>query len=123
MTTASGSSHLELIARLEARRTELSARLERISADRRRSRTPLDPDFAEQAVERENDEVLDALDAAEREELAAIENVFRRIDAGCFGICDECGEAIDPLRLDVVPAAERCLPCEEAREQSSANAR
>ena len=100
MTTAKGELHSELVARLEIRRAELSARLARVSADRRRSEAPLDPDFEEQAVERENDEVLDALDVAERRELDSIEKVFRRLDEGCFGICDECGEGIDPRRLD-----------------------
>ena len=119
MTTNPDGAVLELVERLKARHAELSARLRRVSADRSRRGRPLDPDFAEQAVERENDEVLDALDQVERGELEAIAAALRRIDAGCFGICDDCGDVIDPLRLEAQPAAECCLRCAEAREWKS----
>lgn len=120
MTVADRDQQQVWIERLEARQAELVERLGRVQADRRRSRGPLDPDFEEQVVERENDEVLDGLDELERRELRSIEAALERIEADCFGICDDCGEMIDPMRLDVQPAAERCLPCEEARERRAA---
>jgi len=109
-------AHFELIERLRRRRAEILERLERVRTDRRRAKAPLDPDFEEQAVELENDEVLDVLDDVERRELEAIEAALRRIDAGSFGICDDCGEAIEPRRLEVHPEASRCIACEQARE-------
>jgi RNA polymerase-binding transcription factor DksA len=110
------TTDIELIERLRARERELAARLERVKRDRRRSRGALDPDFAEQAVERQNDEVLDGLDVVEQRELVATRSALRRIDAGCFGICDECGGDVDPLRLEADPSVECCVRCAEARE-------
>lgn len=31
--------------------------------------------------------------------------------------CAECGDAIDPRRLEAVPGAQRCVDCESWREQ------
>jgi DnaK suppressor protein len=114
--TAVDDGYAELRKRLSAKETELSARLERVKSERRRSRGPLDPDSGERAVERENDEVLDALDRIERGELDTTRAALRRIDAGGFGICDECGGDVDPLRLEADPSVERCIRCAESRE-------
>jgi len=105
-----------IIDQLRSRNRELGERLARVEADRRKAGGPLDPDFAEQAVERENDEVLDALVAAERGELARIGRALERIEADCFGICDDCGDEVDPGRLEALPEAALCLPCAEASE-------
>lgn len=107
---------LLVIERLRERRGVLEGRLGRVRADRRHEQGSLSADFEEQAVERENDEVLDGLDALEGRELEKIVLAMRRVDSGCFGICDDCGTDIDPLRLDAEPAAERCLSCAEAFE-------
>lgn len=106
------------IARLRKRRGKLERRLGRVESDRRHAKEPLSADFEEQAVERENDEVLDGLDALERRELDKIDLAMRRVDSGCFGICDDCGEDIDPLRLEAEPAAARCIACAKALEAS-----
>ncbi|MFQ5470168.1 MAG: TraR/DksA family transcriptional regulator, partial [Gammaproteobacteria bacterium] len=61
----------EYRATLEAKKEELSERLSQIEKDVRHIEKPLERDFEEQAVERQNDEVLDALDATTREEIEA----------------------------------------------------
>ena len=38
----------------------------------------------------------------------------RRAD---IGICEACGDAIEPERLAVQPTARRCLCCQESRER------
>ena len=111
MSTTSATTHQLLVERLRARRAELEARLSKVTADRQKARGPLDPDFEEQAVERENDEVLDALDTAERKELSEISLALGRIDAGCFGICDDCGGRIPLTRLRALPGTTRCTAC------------
>ena len=45
--------------------------------------------------------------------LAMIEGALRRIDAGEYGDCSVCGEAIDPRRLAFDPATTRCIGCAE----------
>lgn len=44
-------------------------------------------------------------------ELRRIEAALGRLEAGEYGYCVECGEAIEPRRLDVDPAAPRCSGC------------
>jgi RNA polymerase-binding transcription factor DksA len=105
-----------VIQQLIEREAELTKRLEKIGADRRHANKPLEADWDDRAIELENDEVLDALDEREREELTAIRAALHRVDAGCYGICDDCGQDIDPLRLEALPSAERCIACEEAAE-------
>jgi DnaK suppressor protein len=48
--------------------------------------------------------------------LAAIADALRRLDAGRYGDCTECGESIPEARLRAVPFAVRCQSCEHERE-------
>jgi DnaK suppressor protein len=79
----------------------------------RRKDEPLDADFAEQAVERENDEVLDALDHSIRAEMAQIQTTLQRLEAGEYGICESCKKKIPLKRLAALPHASRCVACAE----------
>lgn len=90
---------------------ELDDRLGKISDDVKHTEQPLDPDFSEQAVEVENDEVLDALGNAARTEVEKIKQAISRIDAGTYGICLVCGEPIKKERLAAVPYANHCVHC------------
>ncbi len=99
------------------RRDELWARLDKIKSDVTRSAGPLSPDFAEQAVQRENDEVLDALGVAAGEELARIREALGRIESEDYGVCTECGESIPVERLAVLPYSEFCIACAEKLDQ------
>ena len=111
--------HEELEATLRAQRTEWASRLDRIGGDRRRQNAPLDPDFAEQAVQRENDETLDQLDAQGQKEIAAIDAALSRIAKGEFGSCLHCGEKIPVERLRAQPTASSCIPCARKAEVSA----
>lgn len=108
----------ELESQLRDTRDHWQRRLQAIQADRRREHGPLNPDFAEQAVERENDATLDALDARGRQELEAVDAALGRLTAGNFGLCTSCGEAIDPERLRARPTASRCFDCANAQSAS-----
>ncbi|WP_170940702.1 TraR/DksA C4-type zinc finger protein [Pseudoalteromonas sp. NBT06-2] len=70
-----------------------------------------DADWSEQAGERENDEVLNALESEAKIEIQQLSNAITRIEAGQYGICTSCGEAIAPQRLAVQPAALKCIQC------------
>lgn len=97
--------------RLLERRAELQRRVRRITDDVRHTSGPLSSDFAEQAVERENEEVLDALGEAGRVELRQISAALQRIESGEYGVCVACGEPIPPKRLEVLPFSDRCVGC------------
>jgi RNA polymerase-binding transcription factor DksA len=106
--------HDQARTKLLGARDEWRRRLTAIQADRRRENAPLEADFEEQAVQRENDATLDALDAQGRREFEAIESALQRLDLGTFGRCARCAEAISPERLLAQPIAVTCIAC--ARE-------
>ena len=97
--------------RLLESQAEWNRRLSAIGADRRHAKVPLDPDFEEQAVQRENDSTLDALDGRGRAALVAIRAALSRIEAGNYGWCVACGSPIAEARLRAEPEADRCIAC------------
>jgi len=48
------------------------------------------------------------------ERLRDVRAALLRMDAGTFGICAGCEEAISPKRLAAIPWASRCIVCQEA---------
>jgi DnaK suppressor protein len=46
-----------------------------------------------------------------------IESAMAALEAGEYGICEDCGEDIAPRRLEAAPWARRCVACEEQRER------
>ena len=105
--------HLHIREKLLKRRDELNRRIHEITDNVRHTDGPLPSDFSEQAVEREEEEVLDALGEAGRRELSQINRTLARIDAGEYGICAECGVEIPEARLEVLPHSEFCVSCAE----------
>jgi RNA polymerase-binding transcription factor DksA len=97
--------------RLLSRREELAQRAADAGADLRREHEPLSADFSEQAVQRENDDVLRGLGDAARGELASINRALARIASGDYLSCAACGADIDTRRLEAVPYADRCAAC------------
>lgn len=41
----------------------------------------------------------------------SITHALRLAEAGNYGICERCGKAIDPARLEALPDATMCLKC------------
>ncbi len=68
-------------------------------------------DFAEQAVERQNDDVLRALLHEAETGLRQVLQARERLAQGSYGECLGCGEPIETQRLQALPAAEFCLAC------------
>ena len=83
---------------LEAKKEELTIRLDRIHANLRRG---YEADSKERAKQLEDNEVVDALGNEAREELAKISAAMQRLDAGDYGLCVECGLEIEPGRKNV----------------------
>lgn len=67
-----------------------------------------DPDGATLAWEREH---VAALLTGAREHLARIQAALTRLDEGRYGLCETCGQPIDPARLAARPATPSCLNC------------
>ncbi len=103
----------EIRVELLNRRSELESRLGSIKKD---ISQPLDHDFAEQAVELENGEVLEALGCEAEIEINKINSALIRMDEGTYGECIDCGTEIPPARLAVRPFASRCVGCATKEE-------
>jgi RNA polymerase-binding protein DksA len=93
------------------RRAQLLDRVRRLDKDVHHREEPIPADFAEQATELENQEVLEALDGDARAELRQIDRALARIEEGDYGLCARCGDAIAPARLEILPAALLCIDC------------
>jgi RNA polymerase-binding protein DksA len=112
----------ELRRALERRRESL---LEELRRDAQRAR---DERFAELAgpVHDTGDEsiaaLLSDLDEAELSrdlvELREVEEARKRLAAGSYGICADCGAAIPYERLLYQPAAARCIDCQAQHEKT-----
>jgi RNA polymerase-binding protein DksA len=104
-------------ASLKARKEELIERQGRISRKTRHRDTPLPQDFAEQAVELENQEVLEALDLEVGEELRQIDQALARIESGDYLYCSSCGDEIPAARLEALPTTRLCVDCATEAER------
>lgn len=95
-------------ARLLTRKAELESRLVRIEGE---LDEPMSADSDERAVERQDDEVLEAMGEAGLSELRGIDAALDRIAHGRYGTCARCGEDIAEARLEAVPHAALCQSC------------
>jgi len=70
-----------------------------------------DSNFADSSqVTAERGEV-EALGASLRETLGEVERALVKLGEGTYGTCEDCGQPIDPLRLEAKPAARYCINC------------
>ena len=74
-------------------------------------------DYVDYAVNSYAREFLLSLTELDRKHLLYVEEALNRIDRGEFGYCQQCGEDINPKRLEVQPWARHCLPCQELEEK------
>jgi len=51
-----------------------------------------------------------------RSNLKEVEEALDRIEKSHYGKCLQCGEEISPKRLEVLPFARYCVPCQEKME-------
>ena len=98
---------------LEARLRELDERSHEIEDQ---YREPRDDDWSENAVEAENDEVMDEMENLAIDEIRKIKIALSKIEDGTYGICRICDETISPKRLEALPYATRCIECASAAQ-------
>jgi DnaK suppressor protein len=100
---------------LESEHIRLTSELEQLeasgsSSDERREGSPFGK-REEEATETLELEKRLALENRVRQELASIEHALEKFEKGTYGMCDNCGKAIDPERLEVLPQASLCVNC------------
>ncbi len=103
----------KLKQKLLALRDEYNAKIGVIDADVHHKNEPVEKDFAEQATQRENDDVLMALNQDAKHLVSQINSALHRMETGDYGICTKCGAEISEERLEIVPYAALCIKCAE----------
>ncbi len=58
------------------------------------------------------------LNDRERAILPKIEKALQKIEAGEYGVCEDCGGEIGVGRLEVRPFASLCIKCKEEEERT-----
>ena len=109
-------------SRLEERRSQLRTALrdERFTSVRAES----DSQDIEQSYASDMDQEVDVeLNEQHSLELRAIDKALQRMDAGHYGICQDCDASIGIERLEAYPMARRCIDCKQAFEQEPGIAR
>lgn len=62
-------------------------------------------------------DVLAKLGDQGNKELKDIEDALSKIEAGVYGVCEDCGKSISEARLKVLPTARLCINCKEKIEK------
>jgi len=104
-----------LRSRLEREQKRLTEELEQLKAsvrpaNERREGSPFGK-REEEATESFELEKRLALEKRIRDQLAEVEHALHKFDEGTYGLCDNCGQPIDPARLEALPQASLCLSC------------
>ncbi|WP_370402476.1 TraR/DksA family transcriptional regulator [Sulfitobacter sp. JB4-11] len=87
---------------------ELGARVKHIDEE---LGIPKPTDLEEQAIDIEDDEVLESLGAAAEKEVGLLRQALKRLEDGTYGICLGCGDPISEERLQAVLYAPLCKKC------------
>ena len=106
-----------LVNRRAALLSEVHERIRDVRGDGNVDRGGVDE--AESAEVGVQDDIGFALIQLKAETLDKIEDALRRIDAGDYGDCFDCGAEISEARLRALPFALRCKQCEQEREAAA----
>jgi RNA polymerase-binding protein DksA len=104
---------------LEAERKQLLKEMEHLRTELRNMAEPSADEADVDAYEREK---TWALVRRLEEKLESIERAIRMAEAGTYGICEHCGQRIDPARLEILPEAALCLKCQREFERKNRRA-
>ena len=74
-------------------------------------------DLADKAANSYAKEFLFHQSSSERTVLQLIEEALTRIEDGSYGECIFCGGPMENKRLEAVPWARHCIPCQEKQDQ------
>ena len=104
-----------LRARLENEQKRLNEELEQFKAsvrptEERREGSPFGKreEEATEAAELENRMALEKRTLAQ---LAEVEHALSKFEDETYGLCEKCGQLIDPARLEALPQATLCISC------------
>ena len=64
-----------------------------------------------------------ALEERVGDSLNEVEHALQKYEAGTYGLCDSCGQAIEQARLEALPQASLCLSCKTRQAKDAKGAR
>lgn len=103
------ASTVDYRALLEEERRDLQAKLGELGVGG--DSLIYDSNFADSSqVTAERGEV-EVLAGQLRETLSGVERALGKLSGDSYGVCEDCGEPINPLRLEAKPAARYCINC------------
>ncbi len=73
-------------------------------------------DTADEVTAELSRETMYKLSQAEKETLFLIDLALKKIEAGTYGYCEECGEPIGEKRLEAIPWVRLCIECSQQEE-------
>jgi len=76
------------------------------------------PDEVEFAVRTVEQDVTVVTANLRSQMLKEIERALARCAGGTYGVCETCGEEINPNRLKAIPWARNCVSCQEMRSRN-----
>ena len=74
-------------------------------------------DPADMAANAYTKELLVSMSDNDRKLLNLVDEALERIEGGEYGKCAHCGNPLPEKRLDAVPWARLCLPCQDLQEK------
>ena len=112
-----------LRSRLKSERKRLIEELEQLRAsanttEDRREGSPFGK-REEEATETLELEKRLALEKRIREQLVGVEHALHKFEEGTYGLCDNCGQPIDPARLEALPQASLCMDCKAQQAKNA----
>lgn len=75
------------------------------------------PDLGDQASAETDRNFMLRLRGREQRLLKKIDQALERVDAGTFGICEDCGSEINLKRLEARPVTTMCIDCKTLQEE------
>src|SRR5436305_15293305 len=103
--------------RLEVRQQELRRTVSRTEQDGRTADEDSAQDIADRAASSYTKEFLFHQSNNDRQLLSLVEEALARIREGTFGECVNCGNEVNPKRLEAVPWTRYCIECQARVEQ------
>jgi RNA polymerase-binding transcription factor len=80
-------------------------------------------DRKDEAMQQQLESLGEVQEQRDIDEFAQVESALRRLDAGTYGNCADCGDPIPLQRLQVQPAARRCAGCQLVAERALTGSR
>jgi RNA polymerase-binding transcription factor len=119
---------------MATRKALTAAERKKLAEDRKQAQFELDRlrEYMKEEPEPTDDEV--DLDVYEREKnlalvrrleqkIGEIDRALETAKKGTYGICERCGKAINPARLEALPETTLCVKCKNELERQARRAR